>query len=96
MSSFFIATIKINDITEYQKYLDGFEEIFQKYEGKVIAVDDSPITLEGIKPEGRFVIIKFPNEEKLKSWYYSPEYQQLSEFRKRASESNIILVKGRD
>ena len=30
MSCYFMANIKINDFQEYQKYLDGAEEVFSQ------------------------------------------------------------------
>ncbi len=50
MSTYFIAQIKIHDPDEYEKYLDGFDEVFSKYDAEVVLVDDNPELLEGIGP----------------------------------------------
>jgi uncharacterized protein (DUF1330 family) len=47
MCSFFIAQIKIHDWDEYEKYLEGYDRIFRKYNGEIMAVEDSPTALEG-------------------------------------------------
>ena len=47
MSCYFLAQISIHDRDEYQKYLDGFDEIFARYKGIVVAVDEAPTILEG-------------------------------------------------
>lgn len=95
MSSYFVAQITINDPDEYQKYLDGYDEIFERYEGEVVAVDDRPEILEGNCSHTRIVLIRFPDAAGLKRWYNSPEYQQLAKYRRNASKADILLVHGR-
>lgn len=96
MSSYFIAQINIHDPEEYARYLEGYDEIFAKYNGTVVAVDDDVKLLEGEWPYGRTVVIRFPSSEELMAWYESPEYQALAKHRRKASTANIVLVKGRD
>jgi len=93
MSCYFVAQINIHDREEYQKYLDGYDEIFEKYKGIVVAVDDNPTVLEGEWPYTRTVLIRFPDEHEAKKWYESSEYRELVKHRHRASEANIVLVK---
>ncbi|MCP4689530.1 MAG: DUF1330 domain-containing protein, partial [Desulfobacterales bacterium] len=78
MPGYFIAQINIRDEEEYQKYLDGFDEVFSKHNGKVVAVDDDVNVLEGEWPFGRTVIIRFPSKADLSSWYESEEYQRIA------------------
>jgi uncharacterized protein (DUF1330 family) len=96
MSCYFIAHITIHDSGKYEKYLQGYDDVFEKYNGKVIAVDDSPTILEGDWPYTRTVVIRFPDEEELQRWYRSPEYQALARYRWQASQADIIVVKGRE
>lgn len=96
MSTYFIAQINIENENEYQRYLDGYDQIFDRFNGTVVAVDDSVKVLEGRWPFGRTVVIRFPSEEDLLAWYKSAEYQALVQHRRNASEANIVLVKGRE
>lgn len=93
MSCYIIAQIKIHDRKEYEKYESGFDEIFKKYKGIIVAIDEDPVVLEGDWPYTRTVLIRFPNEEEARRWYESPEYQKLAEHRHRASTGNIVLVR---
>jgi uncharacterized protein (DUF1330 family) len=43
---YFVAQIRIIDDGLYQKYLDRCDDIFSKYNGKYLAVDSAPETLE--------------------------------------------------
>ncbi len=96
MSSYFIALIDIHDPDRYDLYLAGYDEIFDRYQGKVIAVDDSPTFLEGKWPARRTVLIEFPNETELRRWYDSPEYQALAQYRRDAADAAIAIIHGRD
>lgn len=94
MSSYFIAQIDIHDSREYERYLAGFDEVFARYQGEVLAVDNSVTLLEGEWPFGRTVIIRFPSDEELLRWYRSAEYRQLARHRREASRANIVMVRG--
>ena len=88
--SYFIAQITIHDPEIYQQYIEGFYEVFNKYRGEVILVDDSPKAIEGTLQHSRIVVIRFPDEAELHRWYDSPEYQRLAELRWKSSEAYII------
>jgi uncharacterized protein (DUF1330 family) len=96
MSCYFIAQINIHDSEKYQEYLDGYDEVFARYKGEVVAVDDDITVLEGKWPFRRTVVIRFPDEAEVRRWYDSDEYQVLAKHRRRASHANIVLVHGGD
>jgi len=96
LSVFFVAQIRIHDPAEYRKYLDGCDEIFAKYNGEYLAVDDNPAILEGDWDYTKIVIIRFLNENDLRRWYESEEYQELRKFRLNAAQCDTLLVKGRN
>lgn len=93
---YLLAQITIHDKQEYQKYLDGFDEIFARYDARVLAVENDNKVLEGSWPYPRTVLIQFASETEARRWYDSPEYQKLMLHRQRASDSNIILINGRE
>jgi uncharacterized protein (DUF1330 family) len=94
MSCYFIALIDIHDDEGYGGYLAGFDEVFGRYRGSVLAVEDEPRVLEGSWPAGRTVIIEFPDEAELRRWYESPEYQRLAVRRREASTGSIAVLSG--
>lgn len=95
VSSYFIAQINIHDSKKYDRYLAGYDEVFARYRGEVLAVDDDVTLLEGEWPFGRTVVIRFPNDEELLRWYRSAEYRDLAQHRREASQANIVMAKGR-
>lgn len=96
MSSYFIALINIHDTALYDQYLAGFDAVFKRYKGQVVAVDDQPRVLEGDWPARRTVLIRFPDDQALLNWYESPEYQGIARHRKEASVGNVAMVTGWD
>ncbi len=95
MSVYFIAQIQISDEAVYQKYLNSASDIFKKYKGKYLAVDDMPICLEGFWDEARIVLIEFPSTEDFNDWYYSDEYQKILKHRLKGAMCNSILISGK-
>jgi uncharacterized protein (DUF1330 family) len=96
MSAYFLALIDIHDQAGYERYLAGFDEVFERYEGRVLAVEDAPRVLEGQWPAARTVLIEFPSEAELRRWYASPEYQRLALHRREASVASIAVISGLD
>jgi len=94
MPVYVVALIEIEDREQYGRYEAGFLEIFSKYQGEILAVDESTTAIEGQWPATRSVILRFPSEEEAQRWYNSAEYQDLAQHRFRASKGNIALIHG--
>jgi uncharacterized protein (DUF1330 family) len=94
MSYYFLANIKINDLDEYQKYLNEVDEIFSKYNGTYLALDEKPLILEGKWEYTRAVIIEFKNKIDFDNWYNSEDYQRILKHRLKATVSDTVLIKG--
>lgn len=96
MSYYFVANIRIHNPKDYQKYIDGVDDVFMKYNGRYLAVDNHPELLEGDWHYSRFVIISFNSRKDFEAWYHSSEYQQILKYRLAAAACDTILVKGLD
>ena len=94
MSVYMMAQIVIDDRETYAKYEAGFAEAFAGHQGKMLAVDEHPRTLEGTWPYTRTVLIEWPDEASAMAWYESDEYQAIIKHRHAASVANLVMVKG--
>jgi uncharacterized protein (DUF1330 family) len=92
MSAYFIANIAIHDEAEYGKYLERVDGVFQKFNGKYLAVDANPEVLEGTWNYSRVVLIEFPDRDALKAWYHSSEYQEIVKHRLNAAVCDTIIA----
>ena len=94
MSVYIIARFKIYDRGEYDKYSAGFSEVFKKFDGTMLSVDEAPTVLAGDWDDTRSVIIKFPSKESALAWMTSDEYQAIAKHRNAGSTVNSIIVQG--
>lgn len=93
MSVYAVALIDIHDRTGYERYGQGFMEIFERHQGRLLAVDEAPTVLEGDWPWTRTVLLEFPDQAALDAWYRSDDYQALAQHRFQASDARIAVLK---
>ena len=96
MSVYIVARFNIHDRGEYDKYSAGFSAVFQKFDGRMLSVDEDPTVLAGDWDDTRSVIIEFPSKESALAWMTSDDYQAIAKHRNAGSTVNSILVKGLD
>ncbi|MEM9777901.1 MAG: DUF1330 domain-containing protein [Chloroflexota bacterium] len=93
MTVYIISQITIHDRATYDQYEAGFMEIFEKYDGTMLSMDENARCLEGEWTATRSVLISFPSAGAFKAWAGSEEYRALTKLRHAASTANIIMVK---
>ena len=94
MSVYIIARFKIHDRGEYDKYSAGFSEVFKKFDGTMLSVDEAPMVLAGDWDDTRSVIIEFPSKESALAWITSYDYQAIAKHLNAVITVNSILVQG--
>ena len=96
MPVYMITRLTIHDRAEYDIYADQFMDVFAKYEGKLLSVDEEPQVIGGEWTATRSVLMEFPDKPKLFEWLLSPEYQKIGKHRDAGSTAETIIVKGLD
>ena len=94
MTVFVVAQLSISDREAYGRYEAGFMDIFQKYRGNLLAVDEAPVAVEGEWAATRIVLVSFPDADAFNDWFQSPEYVELAKHRKAGSTGSILQVQG--
>jgi uncharacterized protein (DUF1330 family) len=89
MSAYIVANIKVNDPQVYERYLEGCDEVFAKYNGEYLAVDEKPVILEGEWNYSKIVLNRFPGEAGLLRWDESEDYQNILKFRLASARCDI-------
>jgi uncharacterized protein (DUF1330 family) len=92
MPVYIVAQINIHDRAEYDKYSEGFLDVFAHYKGELLVVSEDPVVVEGEWPYTRTVVIRFPSAEEAQRWYASPEYQAIAQHRFRGAKTNAVIV----
>jgi uncharacterized protein (DUF1330 family) len=85
-SVYAIAQFKITDWAAYDRYQAKFMGVMKRYQGRVLAADESPKVVEGTWDRDKMVVLLFPDESAFQEWSNSPEYQEISRDRKAGSE----------
>jgi uncharacterized protein (DUF1330 family) len=47
MAVYIVARFNIHDRSKYDQYSAGFGEVFKKFDGKMLSVDEAPTVLSG-------------------------------------------------
>ena len=95
MSAYFIANILITDDDLFKEYGVQIGDMVKQWGGTYLAIDDSPVVLEGTWDYSRLVLLQFPDKETLLKWYNSEEYQKVLKLRLDASKCDTIVINGR-
>ena len=92
MAVYILSRLTIHDRVEYEKYENQFEDVFSKFDGKLLSVDEEPLVLAGEWEATRSVVIEFPSKESAFAWMESDDFQAISKHRNAGSTLSSILV----
>lgn len=94
MPAYIIVDVKINNHDDYEAYKKLTPASIAAYDGRFIVRGGPTETLEGDWLPGRLVVLKFPNADRAREWWNSPEYSPAKSIRRSAATTNMILVEG--
>ena len=90
-----LANLQIHDPDKYRLYEKGFFPILKKHHGEFITYDDNIVHIEGeTRMKGRIILFSFPSAKQADEWYTDPEYQALSEHRRKGTTAVITRISG--
>ena len=96
MSAYVIGKVKVNDPDTYKKYTAKTPDIIKRHGGKFLVRGGDVQCYEGEQFSDRIVVIEFPNQQAVQSWYNDPDYQQAMVYRHAASQGQLLVVDGYD
>ena len=94
MPVYMISRMTIHNRAEYDKYAAQFMDVFDKFDGKMLSVDEEPQVVGGEWNATRSVLIEFPSKPQLFAWLTSPEYEAIGKHRDAGSTAEAIIVQG--
>ena len=94
MAAYLISEITVRDRTAFETYRTRAAEAIHAYSGRYLARLGEVQVLEGSWNPNMIVIVEFPNLERARAWYRSPEYAFALEMHNKALSRNLILVDG--
>ncbi|NOQ20543.1 MAG: DUF1330 domain-containing protein [Desulfobacterales bacterium] len=96
MAAYIIARVSVTDWDKYNEYIKVTPEIIAKFGGRFIVRGGETVTLEGPEEKWRIVVVEFPDLEKAKEFYYSPEYTDAKKIREGAALAQFVALEGID
>ena len=94
MPAYAIFDLKVFDKEKLKEYKNVAPEIIKKFGGKVIVSGGESNSVEGNWNQKRVVVIEFPSYEIANDWWNSDEYKKATELRKKAADSNVLIIDG--
>jgi uncharacterized protein (DUF1330 family) len=89
-----IAQLRFIDRAAYDRYQIRFMGVFRRYQGTLLAADESPQLIEGKWDRDKVVLMSFPDEAAFRLWSESPDYQEISKDRWAGADTVVLLAKG--
>ena len=92
MTVYAIAQGKIKDRERFDRYVAEAIPTLTAHNVKVLALDESPVIVEGSVDFPRTVVLEFESADAFHHWYDSPEYTAAREHRLNSARGTFILV----
>jgi uncharacterized protein (DUF1330 family) len=94
MTAYVLAQLTIHDRARYDRYSAQFLAVLVRFEGRLLAADESPQVVEGDWPHQKIVLIEFKDTEEALRWASSPEYRKIAVDREGSTVATILTVSG--
>jgi uncharacterized protein (DUF1330 family) len=94
MAAYIVVQVDVKDPVRYEDYKRMVLPTLATYSGRFIVRGGRTETLEGSWKPKRFVVLEFPDMERARSWWASPEYAQAKALRQATSTTDMILAEG--
>lgn len=91
MAVYMIAALeRLND--QYEDYVTQGRGTLAPYQVTRVAVDDSPVVLEGEMRSKRIIILRFEIDAEFDRWWHSEEYQSVIPLRQKGARTDFIVT----
>lgn len=94
MSAYVLAQLTIHDRARYDHYAAQFMAVLSRFEGRLLAADESAEVVEGKWPYQKVVLIEFKNRDEASRWAASPEYRKIAVDREASTSATVLQVNG--
>ncbi|HEU5282595.1 MAG TPA: DUF1330 domain-containing protein [Burkholderiales bacterium] len=94
MAAYLVAELEVTDPTVFEEYRKRVAATIAAHGGRYLVRGGALEALEGGWNPKRMVILEFPSLAQAKTWYASPEYQELLKLRQRSSKSKVVMIEG--
>ncbi|MDQ6636282.1 MAG: DUF1330 domain-containing protein [Candidatus Dormibacteraeota bacterium] len=94
MPAYLLANVRVTNPEAYAEYSRQVPATVAAQGGRFLVRGGPGEVVEGEFSLQRLVIIEFPDRDRLRAWYDSPEYQAILPIRQANGESTIVFLDG--
>jgi uncharacterized protein (DUF1330 family) len=94
MAAYLISDVSARDPAALELYRTRAAASIVRYSGRYLVRGGEVETLEGDWRPRMIVVVEFPDLDRARAWYHSPEYAEALAVRDAALSRNLILLEG--
>ena len=94
MAAYLVANIEVSDPAAFEEYRKRVPATIAAHGGRYLCRGGAVEVFEGEFDAKRVVVLEFPSAAAIRTWYASPEYQELLPLRARAAKTMLMMVEG--
>ncbi|MES2868523.1 MAG: DUF1330 domain-containing protein [Pseudomonadota bacterium] len=78
----------------YNEYMSSVRPVLEKFGATFLVGTNTPQVIEGNRIIPRVILVEFPTVEVARDFYYSPDYQDIIDYRFRSSSAHLYILDG--
>lgn len=94
MTAYLFATVALHDADGYEEYKSRAPALIEKHGGRYIVRGGANEVVEGGWPDGRIVVLEFPDSASANAFVDDPDYAPIAAIRHATATSHIWIVEG--
>jgi uncharacterized protein (DUF1330 family) len=94
MAAYVVVNITIRDPVRYEEYKRMASPTVSAYGGRYVARGGLVDVREGGWTPSRLVILEFPDLERARAWWDSPEYAPAKAIRQSCADTQLVITEG--
>jgi uncharacterized protein (DUF1330 family) len=94
MPAYVIVDLDVRDPEGYEVYRLAAPATVTAHGGRYLARGGATEVLEGDWSPKRVVVLEFPDMDRFRAWWTSPEYVRIRPIRERTTHSRLIVTQG--
>ncbi|MEU8705128.1 DUF1330 domain-containing protein [Streptomyces sp. NPDC048565] len=94
MSAYVIVNVDVLDEEAGLVYAAVAQKSILDHGGHYLVAGSTPEPVEGAWDSARFMVIEFPDMDRIREWYDSPEYRRAREIREGKARVGMLFVEG--
>ena len=94
MPAYLISDVTVKDAEAFQAYRTRAAASIEQHGGRYLVRGGPVDALEGSWTPATVIVVEFPDMERARAWYGSPEYASALAFRDDALSRNLVFLEG--